>query len=734
MAEKTTTLGVKGMTCASCAVTVKKAIEKTPGVVNANVNLATNKATFTFDPNIISIDEIAKNVSKTGYALEVNIGKEVDELALAKKRMLLAIALIIPETVLMLIDMIWPNAIPYIDVISLIVAFPLIFIAGFTIIKTAFKALIHGNTNMDLLITMGVLASFATGIMKIAGMNIVNFAFIGGMIMFFQLIGKYLEALAKGRASRAIKSLLELGAKTARIIIDGQEVEVGTSNLDIGDIMVIRPGEKIPTDGVIIEGETTIDESMATGESMPVLKKLNDEVIGGTINQMGSIKVKVIKVGEDTFLSQLIKLVEEAQGSKVPIQEFADRITSYFVPVVLLLSIAVFLLWFFFPEAGKNLITWGAKFIPWINPGLNRVSMAIFASIATLVIACPCALGLATPTALMVSGGLGAKNGILIRNGEAIETMKEVDTIVFDKTGTLTAGKPVVTDIFDLTENKTGFRLLASLENYSEHPIAKAIVEKAKNEKTELMAVEGFTAIPGTGVRGSIEGKNYFAGKPKEVFNENSGSKELENFVDKLESEGKTVIILKEFDKLICAVGVMDTIKDDSKNLIDMIKTFNIKPVMLTGDNKTTANFIARKAGIDTIFAEVLPKDKLDIVKKLQQEGHIVAMVGDGVNDAPAIKQANVGIAMGSGSDIAIEAGDIVLIKGNLANVLKAIKLSRATFRKIKQNLFWALFYNIIAIPIASIGFLHPIIAEIAMAFSSINVVTNSIRLNKVNL
>ena len=467
---------------------------------------------------------------------------------------------------------------------------------------------------------------------------------------------------------------------------------------------------------------------------MPVLKKLNDEVIGGTINQMGSIKVKVIKVGEDTFLSQLIKLVEEAQGSKVPIQEFADRITSYFVPIVLLLSIAVFLLWFFFPEAGKNLITWGAKFIPWINPGLNRVSMAIFASIATLVIACPCALGLATPTALMVSGGLGAKNGILIRNGEAIETMKEVDTIVFDKTGTLTAGKPVVTDILDLTENKTGFRLLASLENYSEHPIAKTIVEKAKNEKTELMAVEGFTAIPGTGVRGSIEGKNYFAGKPKEVFNENSGSKELEDFVDKLESEGKTVIILKELDKLISAVGVMDTIKDDSKNLIDMIKTFNIKPVMLTGDNKTTANFIARKAGIDTIFAEVLPKDKLDIVKKLQQEGHIVAMVGDGVNDAPAIKQANVGIAMGSGSDIAIEAGDIVLIKGNLANVLKAIKLSRATFRKIKQNLFWALFYNIIAIPIASIGFLHPIIAEIAMAFSSINVVTNSIRLNKVNL
>jgi Cu+-exporting ATPase len=734
MALKTTTLGVKGMTCASCAVTVKKAIEKTPGVINSNVNLATNKATFTFDPTLASVEEIAKNVSKTGYSLELNIGKETDELVLAKKRLIIAIALVIPGTILMIIDMVNPLAIPHIDLFSVTLAFPLIFVAGFSIIKTAFKALIHGNMNMDLLITIGTLASFATGIMKIAGMNISNFAFIGGMIMFFQLLGKYLEALAKGRASRAVKSLLEWGAKTARIIVDEREVEVDVSSLEIGDVMVIRPGEKIPTDGLIIEGETTIDESMTTGESMPVLKNLNDGVIGGTINQMGSIKVKVTKVGEDTFLSQLIKLVEEAQGSKVPIQEFADRITSYFVPIVLLLSIAVFLLWFFFPDAGRNIITWGAKFIPWINPGLNRVSMAIFASIATLVIACPCALGLATPTALMVSGGLGAKNGILIRNGEAIETMREVDTIVFDKTGTLTAGKPVVADMFDLTENKTGFRLLASLENYSEHPIAKAIVEKAKNEKTELMAVEGFTAIPGTGVRGSIEGKNYFAGKPKEVLNENSSSKELEDFVDKLESEGKTVIILKEFDKLICAVGVMDTIKDDSKNLIDMIKTFNIKPVMLTGDNKATANFIARKAGIDTIFAEVLPKDKLDIVKKLQQEGHIVAMVGDGVNDAPAIKQANVGIAMGSGSDIAIEAGDIVLIKGNLANVLKAIKLSRATFRKIKQNLFWALFYNIIAIPIASIGFLHPIIAEIAMAFSSINVVTNSIRLNKVNL
>jgi Cu+-exporting ATPase len=732
MAEKTTTLGVKGMTCASCVITVKKAIEKTPGVINANVNLATNKATFTFDPTLTSTEEIAKNVSKTGYSLEVNIGKEVNEFIVAKRKMILAFALIIPQTILMVIDMVNPLAIPYVDLISIILAFPIIFIAGFAIIKTAFKALIHGNMNMDLLITIGTLASFATGFMKIAGLDIANFTFIGGMIMFFQLIGKYLEALVKGRASRAIKSLLELGAKTARIIVDEQEVEVDVSSLDIDDIMVIRPGEKIPTDGVIVEGETTIDESMATGESIPVQKQVNDEVIGGTINQMGSIKVKVTKVGEDTFLSQLIKLVEEAQSSKVPIQEFADRITSYFVPTVIALSIGVFLAWFFFPETGKNLITWGAKFIPWINPSLNRTSMAIFASVATLVIACPCALGLATPTALMVGSGLGAKNGVLIRNGEAIQTMKEVDTIVFDKTGTLTAGKPVVTDIFDLSEDKSLFKVLASLENYSEHPIAKAIVEKAKNKQIELLPVENFTAIPGTGVKGSINGENFFAGKA--IINETSNCEEIKELVNKLESEGKTSIILIKDEKIICIVGVTDTIKENSKELILMIKKFNLNPVMLTGDNRTAANFIALKVGIESVFAEVLPKDKLEIIKELQKEGHIVAMVGDGINDAPAIKQANVGIAMGTGSDIAIEAGDIVLVKGSLANVARAIKLSRATFRKIKQNLFWALFYNIIAIPIAAVGFLHPVIAEIAMAFSSINVITNSIRLNRVNL
>jgi Cu+-exporting ATPase len=332
----------------------------------------------------------------------------------------------------------------------------------------------------------------------------------------------------------------------------------------------------------------------------------------------------------------------------------------------------------------------------------------------------------------MVGSGLGAKNGVLIRNGEAIQTMKEVDTIVFDKTGTLTAGKPVVTDIFDLSEDKSLFKVLASLENYSEHPIAKAIVEKAKNKQIELLPVENFTAIPGTGVKGSINGENFFAGKA--IINETSNCEEIKELVNKLESEGKTSIILIKDEKIICIVGVTDTIKENSKELILMIKKFNLNPVMLTGDNRTAANFIALKVGIESVFAEVLPKDKLEIIKELQKEGHIVAMVGDGINDAPAIKQANVGIAMGTGSDIAIEAGDIVLVKGSLANVARAIKLSRATFRKIKQNLFWALFYNIIAIPIAAVGFLHPVIAEIAMAFSSINVITNSIRLNRVNL
>ena len=727
---KETTVDVKGMTCASCAHTVKKAIEKCEGVLEANVNLATNKATFTFDPQVASIDEIFKNVEKSGYSLSFEKDEKSDELNEAKRRLILSLFFVIPSFLLMFLNMTKSVMIPYMDYFDLTIAFILTFIIGGTVIKRALKSLIYGSANMELLIALGTIASFSTGLMKIFSLPITNFSYISGMIMFFYLLGKYLEALAKGRATGAIKSLMEIGAKKARIIVDDEEVEVDVDSLDVGDVMIIRPGEKIPTDGKIIEGETTIDESMATGESIPVLKQSGDQVIGGTVNQIGLIKVEVTKVGKDTFLSQLIKLVEEAQGSKVPIQEFADKVTSFFVPAVLVISILTFLFWLLFPQEGKETLILLSRFFPWINLELNGISMAVFASVATLVIACPCALGLATPTALMVGSALGAKNGILIRNGKAIEIIKETNHIVFDKTGTLTQGKPSLTDFFDFSDKKNSLKILVSLERFSNHPISKAIIEAAKEKEVDFVETENFKEISGVGVSGRIENVNYFAGK----IDNNSLQESVARIVNRLQNEGKTVIALYKEKGLIAVAGVADVIKSDAKETIAKLKKMGYNPVMLTGDNKKTAEAVANQLGIIDFFAEVLPADKLNVIKDLQSKGNKVTMVGDGINDAPAIKQADVGIAMASGSDIAIESGDIILFNRNLEGVVKAIELSRATFKKIKQNLFWAMFYNVIAIPIATIGVLNPIIAEIAMALSSINVVTNSLRLGKLKI
>ena len=722
---KTTTLEVKGMHCASCAVNVKKAIESSDGVIDANVNIATNKATITYDPSVVNLEVIFKNVEKIGYSLSMEMENQDSEYKKAKRRIITSLIIMIPTFILMLLDMTKLLMIPYMDFIDILIAFVMIFIVGFEVIKRAFKSLIHGNTNMDLLIALGTLASLSTGIMKIIGFQVTNFSYVGAMIMFFHLMGKFLEETAKGRASFAIRGLLELGAKTARIIVDGQEVDVNASDLAVGDVMAVRPGEKIPTDGEIVEGAASIDESMATGESIPVNKNIGDPLIGGTINETGLIKVKATKIGADTFLSQLIKLVEEAQGSKVPVQEFADRVTTYFVPTVLIISALTFAFWFFFPEVGKSIALWASKFLPWINPSLNRLSMAIFASVATLVIACPCALGLATPTALMVGTGLGARNGILIRNGEAIQTMKDVNTIVFDKTGTLTEGKPKVTDVIDLGKQKNALSIFASLENNSNHPLAKAVVAFAYENNIHLLEVIEFEEVAGKGVKGIINGEKFNLERISGTFKQEA---------EKLENEGKTVIGLFKNNELLYIIGISDTVKRSSKKTVSEIKKLGMEIVMLTGDNRRAASKIADELGIEKFYAEVLPQDKISIVKELQNNGRIVAFVGDGINDAPAIKQAQVGIAMGTGSDIAIEAGDIVLVKGNLENVIKAIRLSTATFNKIKQNLFWALFYNIVAIPIAAVGLLHPAIAEIAMAFSSINVVTNSLRLYKTIL
>ncbi|MGB9666462.1 MAG: heavy metal translocating P-type ATPase [Candidatus Cryosericum sp.] len=738
MSTKKVTVHVSGMTCASCAMTVEKTLNRTSGISSATVNINTEKATFVYDPDVLTLEGAAAAVATTGYKLVLgNTADSAERKAQnARRQMIAAWAFVLPGTLLMLVMWFGHLTMPQMQAAhwaELVLAAPVIFAVGYPVLRAAFVALFHGNFNMDLLIALGTIASFATGVMNLAGMQVESFAMVGSMIMGFHLVGAYLEASAKGRASMAIRALIELGARTAHIIVDDQEVEVPIEQVDPGDIMVVRPGEKIPTDGTITFGTTAVDESMATGESIPVEKTVGDSVIGATLNQMGLIRVEATRVGSETFLSQMVRLVEEAQGTKVPIQALADKVTSVFVPVVLGIAALVFTSWMLFPGAAHALALWAHQFLPWVNPGLNPVSQAIFSTVATLVIACPCALGLATPTALMVASGLGARNGILIRTGAALQTMKDVDTVVFDKTGTLTVGKPVVTDVVNVAEDTGGLAILASLEAGSEHPIATSIVQYALARGASLREVQSSTALPGTGIAGTIDGVSYYAGKPTPRLIQ-TAAQETRTTLERLESEGKTVSVLAKGSDVLLVIAVADTMKQTTPAAIRALMDLGITPVMLTGDNLRTAQTIAREAGIKDVHAQVLPSDKLAVIRALQQQGHIVAMVGDGINDAPALKQANVGIAIGSGTDIAIEAGDITLVKGDLDGVVRAIRLSRAAFAKIRQNLFWAFFYNIIAIPIAALGFLHPVLAEIAMAASSINVVTNSLRLGRVPL
>ncbi|MDD4659040.1 MAG: copper-translocating P-type ATPase, partial [Eubacteriales bacterium] len=582
------------------------------------------------------------------------------------------------------------------------------------------------------LIAIGTLGAVSTGIM-VFFWPVENYAGVSGMIMTFHLTGRYIEARARGHASQAIKKLLALGAKSATILVDGRERQVPIEQVQVGDLMLIRPGEKIPTDGVIETGESAIDESMATGESLPVTRAPGDEVIGSTLNHQGLLKVRATKIGKDTFLSQVINMVEEAQGTKVPIQEFADRVVGWFVPVVLALAVITFFAWLLVPEimgaAGSAL----GYLLPWYNPDLRGVTLALFASIAVLVIACPCALGLATPTALMVGSGLGAEKGILIRNGGAIQTMSNLDLVVFDKTGTITTGKPEVTDIIALAEisEREVLRLAASVELGSEHPLGRAIVAAGREQGLELGEPKNFMAMTGKGVAGEIEGRKILAGSRRLLA---GLSTEAEAALAALEQEGKTAMLVAAEDKVLGVVAVADTIKEGAAPVIAQLENMGLKTAMVTGDNQRTAEAIAKKAGIGQVLAEVLPAGKVEAIKKLQAQGLKVAMVGDGINDAPALTQADVGLAIGTGTDIAIEAADITLVSGNLQSVVSAVRLSRATFRKIRQNLFWAFIYNSIAIPLAILGLLHPVIAEIAMATSSITVVGNANLLRRSKL
>jgi Cu+-exporting ATPase len=556
-------------------------------------------------------------------------------------------------------------------------------------------------------------------------------------VMAVFLTGRYIEARAKGRASQAIKKLVALGARTARIqLAEGVEKEVPVAQLAPGNVMVVRPGEKIPTDGRIVEGVTSVDESMATGESLPVDKKAGDEVIGATVNGNGLIKVEATRVGKDTFLSQVIKLVEQAQGTKIPIQAFADKVTARFVPVILLVAAATFAGWFFLTPSLKPMLVWAATFLPWVNPNLSVMSLAFFAGVAVLVIACPCALGLATPTALMVGSGMGAERGILFRSGEAIQTLKDVRAVVLDKTGTITQGRPAVTDVVPAAgaSDDDVLRLAASLEQGSEHPVAGAVVTAAKARGLKLALPTDVQAVPGQGIKGKVEGVEVLAGKELLLQECGVDCSVLDQAAAGLRKRARTVLYVASGGRPLGVIGVADTVKPDSAQAIAGLKALGITPIMLTGDNRETATQIGTEVGISRIVAEVLPAQKQQVVKDLQKEFGIVAMVGDGINDAPALKAANVGIAIGTGTDVAIESSDVTLVRGSLAGVVSAVKLSRATFVKIRQNLFWAFFYNVVAIPLAMLGLLHPIMAEVAMALSSINVVTNSLRLHRTKL
>jgi len=653
--------------------------------------------------------EPLKNVPKTKNEHDHSSVEDI-EIRSWKKKMILSWIFTVPIAVFMLLDRIFGlNILEFAGergmiLILLVLAFPVVFIFGFDTIKGGLRGLFTFYFNMDSLISLGTIVAYLTGIGAIFGI-MQDYSGVSAMIMAFFTTGKYVETLARGRASQEIKKLLELGAKKARILRGDNEYEVPIEAVKINDVLIVKPGEKIPTDGIVIKGDSAVDESMITGESIPTDKIKGSNVIGATINQDGILYVKVTKIGSDTFLAHIIELVEEAQGTKVPIQKMADKITSVFVPVILVLAILTFVNWWYFT---------------------GDLSRALGVGVAVLVIACPCALGLATPTALMVGSGMGAKRGILIRKGEAIQTMKEIKIIIFDKTGTITKGKPEVTNIYSKVKENYLLEVSASVEKLSEHPLSHAIVNKAESSGIKkFKEVKGFKILRGRGVEGKIGNKSILIGNQTLMKEKKISLKGFESKINEFEDNGKTTMIVSENSKIIGIIGVADAVKEDSVEAIGLLNASGYKTVMITGDNERTAKAIAKEVGIKEVIANVLPEDKAKKVEELQKKG-MVAFVGDGINDAPALKQSNVGIAMGTGTDIAIEAGDLVLAKGSLIGVVQAINLSKATFSKIKQNLFWAFAYNTVAIPLAVAGVLHPVIAEIAMALSSITVVTNA--------
>ncbi|MCQ4922504.1 heavy metal translocating P-type ATPase [Tissierella carlieri] len=716
------TLIVEGMTCAACSTRVEKVLNKLEGVVKATVNLSTNKATIEYPSGVIDEDILVKAVEKAGYKAELEVERDLDrekemrekEIKSLKTSFIISAILSLPLFSAMFFHMAGIHTILTNGWFQLILATPVQFLIGYRFYKGAYNSLRGGGANMDVLVSMGTSAAYFYSIYNlIIGVHEYYFE-ASAVIITLILLGKTFEAVAKGKTSEAIKKLMGLQPKTARIIKDGVEMDIPIEKVEIGDIIVVRPGEKIPVDGIIVEGNSAVDESMITGESIPIDKAIDDEVIGATINKFGTFKFRATKIGKDTVLSQIIKLVEDAQGSKAPVQRLADKISGIFVPIVVVIALATFL--------GFYLI--GGNF----NIGLIN-------AVAVLVIACPCALGLATPTAIMVGTGKGAENGILIKSGEHLERAHKMDTIVFDKTGTITKGEPEVTDIisFNDIDRDEILRIAASVEKTSEHPLGQSIVKKGEEELLRLSEPEKFMAVPGKGLRATFEGKEVLVGNRRLMVDNNISITNGEETLLKLEEEGKTAMLLSLDNKLSGIIAVADQIKETSKKAIEELKSMGLDVYMITGDNERTAQAIAKEVGITNVLAEVLPENKAEVVEEIKSKGKHVGMVGDGINDAPALAAADVGFAIGTGTDVAMEAADITLMRGDLSGVVTAIRLSHKTMKTIRQNLFWAFFYNSLGIPFAALGFLDPMIAGAAMAFSSVSVVTNSLRLKKFN-
>ena len=733
------TFKVEGMSCSACANRVERITKKIDGVENANVNFATEKLTVRVDAEKVRYSDIKLAVDKAGFKLikeddEVKeASKKKDESKLLLNRFIFSLIFTVPLLIISMghmVGMPLPSIINPMKnplnfaLVQLVLTIP-VMVAGYKFYKIGYKNLFKLSPNMDSLIAIGTSAAVAYGLFAIY--KILNGETHYAMHLYFEsavviltliTLGKYLEAVSKGKTSEAIKKLMGLAPKTATIIKNGKEVSIPIEEVIVGDIILVKPGEKLPVDGEIIEGSTSIDESMLTGESIPVEKNIGSTVIGASINKAGFIKYKATKVGKDTALAQIVKLVEEAQGTKAPIAKMADIIAAYFVPTVMALAIIAA--------------------VGWLIAGESTVfALTIFISV--LVIACPCALGLATPTAIMVGTGKGAENGVLIKGGEALETTYKIDTIVFDKTGTITEGKPKVTDIIcNGIKEEEVLVLAASAEKGSEHPLGEAIVREAEDRSLEFKSLEHFKAVPGHGIEVTIEGKDILLGNKKLMIENNINIESLHVESDRLATEGKTPMYIAINNKLSGIIAVADTVKENSKAAIEELKKMNVNVAMITGDNKKTAEAIAKSVRIDIVLAEVLPEDKANEVKKLQGQNRKVAMVGDGINDAPALVQADVGIAIGSGTDVAIESADIVLMKSDLKDVVTAIRLSKATIKNIKENLFWAFGYNVLGIPVA-MGVLHifggpllnPMIAAAAMSFSSVSVLLNALRLKR---